>query len=218
MRTKIMPEVEVYPGETETEDIENLSLVRLRLITHNARLVDARKEIGMTGEDMAAAADLSRGRLGDIENLRAVPTDEEMVKIACVLVKPIDYLFPEELMSAIKLGVFSRRKVELAAPEIISLTEAQRLRLTYDGETALIEEVSRTMLSENIEEVLNTLSPREQRVLELRFGLKDGRSRTLKEVGREFNVTRDRIRQIEAKALRKLRHPSRSRRLMDYLD
>jgi RNA polymerase primary sigma factor len=67
-------------------------------------------------------------------------------------------------------------------------------------------------------EVLGSLTPRERKVLELRFGLEDGRSRTLEEVGREFNVTRERIRQIEAKALRKLRHPTRSRKLKDYLE
>jgi len=77
---------------------------------------------------------------------------------------------------------------------------------------------SRQLLKEQIDDVLSTLSPREQRVLQLRFGLEDGRSRTLEEVGKEFNVTRERIRQIEAKALRKLRHPSRSRRLKDYLE
>ncbi len=77
---------------------------------------------------------------------------------------------------------------------------------------------SRQLLKEQIEEVLNTLTPREQRVLQLRFGLEDGRSRTLEEVGKEFSVTRERIRQIEAKALRKLRHPSRSRKLKDYLE
>ena len=69
-----------------------------------------------------------------------------------------------------------------------------------------------------LEEVLGTLTEREQKVLRLRFGLDDGRARTLEEVGKEFNVTRERIRQIEAKALRKLRHPSRSRKLKDYLD
>lgn len=75
-----------------------------------------------------------------------------------------------------------------------------------------------TMLREQLEEVLGTLTEREQKVLRLRFGLDDGRARTLEEVGKEFNVTRERIRQIEAKALRKLRHPSRSRKLKDYLD
>ena len=78
--------------------------------------------------------------------------------------------------------------------------------------------VSQTMLREQLLEVLHTLTPREEQVLMLRFGLKDGRMRTLEEVGKVFDITRERIRQIEAKALRKLRHPSRSKRLKDYLD
>ncbi len=77
---------------------------------------------------------------------------------------------------------------------------------------------SHTLLKEQLEDVLSTLTPREKKVLELRFGLEDGRNRTLEEVGKEFNVTRERIRQIEAKALRKLRPPSRSKRLKDFLD
>ena len=75
-----------------------------------------------------------------------------------------------------------------------------------------------TMLKEQLDDVLRTITPREAKVLLLRFGLKDGRQRTLEEVGKEFNVTRERIRQIEAKALRKLRHPSRSKRLKDFLE
>jgi len=75
-----------------------------------------------------------------------------------------------------------------------------------------------TLLKEQLMSVLDTLTPREAKVLRLRFGLDDGRARTLEEVGREFNVTRERIRQIEAKALRKLRHPSRSKKLKDFLE
>ena len=74
------------------------------------------------------------------------------------------------------------------------------------------------MLKEQLDEVLSTLTERENKVLRLRFGLEDGRSRTLEEVGKEFDVTRERIRQIEAKALRKLRHPSRSKKLKDFID
>ena len=74
------------------------------------------------------------------------------------------------------------------------------------------------MLKEQLIGVLDTLTPREQKVLRLRYGLDDGKGRTLEEVGKEFNVTRERIRQIEAKALRKLRHPSRSKRLKEYID
>ena len=75
-----------------------------------------------------------------------------------------------------------------------------------------------TLLKEQLMDVLKTLTPREEKVLKLRFGIEDGRTRTLEEVGREFNVTRERIRQIEAKALRKLRHPSRSKRLKDFIN
>ena len=80
------------------------------------------------------------------------------------------------------------------------------------------EAAAQTLLKEQLDEVLSTLTEREQKVLRLRFGMSDGRARTLEEVGKEFDVTRERIRQIEAKALRKLRHPSRSRKLRDYLD
>ena len=73
-------------------------------------------------------------------------------------------------------------------------------------------------MKEQLDEVMNTLTPREAKVLKLRFGLEDGRTRTLEEVGKEFEVTRERIRQIEAKALRKLRHPSRSKKLRDYMN
>ncbi len=87
-----------------------------------------------------------------------------------------------------------------------------------DDVPAPVEATSQIMLREQLVEVLETLTPREAKVLELRFGLRDGRQRTLEEVGKEFNVTRERIRQIESKALRKLRHPSRSRKLKDFLD
>ena len=84
--------------------------------------------------------------------------------------------------------------------------------------TAPSDTVAFTMLKEQLISVLDTLTPREEKVLRLRYGIDDGRPRTLEEVGKEFNVTRERIRQIEAKALRKLRHPSRSKRLKDFLD
>ncbi len=87
-----------------------------------------------------------------------------------------------------------------------------------DDSPAPADAAFNTMLREQLNEVLNTLTPREAQVLRLRFGLEDGRTRTLEEVGKVFNITRERIRQIEAKALRKLRHPSRSKRLKDYLD
>ncbi len=87
-----------------------------------------------------------------------------------------------------------------------------------DDAPAPADAASHTLLKEQLSEVLKTLTPREEKVLRLRFGLDDGRPRTLEEVGKEFNVTRERIRQIEAKALRKLRHPSRSKKLKDFID
>ena len=80
------------------------------------------------------------------------------------------------------------------------------------------DSASYSLLREQLCNILHTLTPREEKVLRLRFGIEDGRTRTLEEVGKEFNVTRERIRQIEAKALRKLRHPSRSKKLKDFLD
>ena len=87
-----------------------------------------------------------------------------------------------------------------------------------DEAPAPADAASHTLLKEQLGEVLSTLTSREEKVLRLRFGLEDGRPRTLEEVGKEFDVTRERIRQIEAKALRKLRHPSRSKKLKDFLD
>ena len=87
-----------------------------------------------------------------------------------------------------------------------------------DNSQAPADAVTYQLLKEQVGDVLDSISQREKRVLELRFGLEDGRSRTLEEVGREFGVTRERIRQIEAKALRKLRHPTRSKKLRDFLE
>ena len=81
-----------------------------------------------------------------------------------------------------------------------------------------VDEAGRQLLRRELFSVLKSLTPREERVITLRFGLEDGRAHTLEELGKEFNVTRERVRQIEAKALRKLRHPSRAKRLRDYLD
>ena len=112
----------------------------------------------------------------------------------------------------------SQEPVSLETP--IGEEEDSHLGDFLPDESALApaDAASHQLLKEQVMDVLSTLTPRERRVLELRFGLEDGRSRTLEEVGREFNVTRERIRQIEAKALRKLRHPTRSKKLRDYLD
>jgi RNA polymerase primary sigma factor len=124
-------------------------------------------------------------------------------------------IVPEKVREIIKV---SQEPVSLETP--IGEEEDSHLGdfIEDQGTMAPAEAASHQLLKEQVQEVVASLTPREQKVLILRFGLEDGRSRTLEEVGREFNVTRERIRQIEAKALRKLRHPSRSKKLKDYLE
>jgi len=133
---------------------------------------------------------------------------------------------PEEISKVMELPVEKVREIQKIAQEPVSLEtpigeeEDSHLGdfIPDDEAPAPAEAAAFTMLKEQLISVLDTLTPREEKVLRLRFGLDDGRARTLEEVGKEFNVTRERIRQIEAKALRKLRHPSRSKKLKDYLD
>ncbi len=133
---------------------------------------------------------------------------------------------PEEIAKEMKIPVERVREIIKISQEPVSLEtpigeeEDSHLGdfIQDDNVPVPADAAAFTLLKEQLVEVLSTLTPREQKVLRLRFGLDDGRARTLEEVGKEFNVTRERIRQIEAKALRKLRHPSRSRKLKDYLD
>ncbi|WP_230397556.1 RNA polymerase sigma factor RpoD [Novisyntrophococcus fermenticellae] len=133
---------------------------------------------------------------------------------------------PEEIAKEMNMSVDRVREILKISQEPVSLEtpigeeEDSHLGdfIQDDNVPVPADAAAFTMLKEQLEDVLGTLTEREQKVLRLRFGLDDGRARTLEEVGKEFNVTRERIRQIEAKALRKLRHPSRSRKLKDYLD
>ena len=133
---------------------------------------------------------------------------------------------PEEIAQRMDLPVERIREVMKISQDPVSLEtpigeeeDSQLGDFIQDEHVAVpVDAATFTLLHEQLLEVLDTLTEREQKVLKLRFGLEDGRPRTLEEVGREFNVTRERIRQIEAKALRKLRHPSRSKKLKDYLD
>jgi RNA polymerase primary sigma factor len=133
---------------------------------------------------------------------------------------------PEEIAKSMAISEGKVREIIKIAQEPVSLEtpigeeEDSHLGdfIPDDDAPAPAEAASFSLMKEQLLDVLDTLTPREEKVLRLRFGLDDGRQRTLEEVGREFNVTRERIRQIEAKALRKLRHPSRSKKLKDYLD
>ncbi len=133
---------------------------------------------------------------------------------------------PEEIAQELEISVEKVMEIQKIAQDPVSLEtpigEEDDSHLgdfiQDDDSPAPQDAAAYTMLKEQLEEVMNTLTPREAKVLKLRFGLEDGKARTLEEVGKEFDVTRERIRQIEAKALRKLRHPSRSKKLKDYMN
>ena len=172
---------------------------------------------------------------------RAIADQARTIRIPVHMVETINKLFrvsrqllqelgreptPEEIAAEMNMPVERVREILKISQEPVSLEtpigeeEDSHLGdfIQDDNVPVPADAAAFTLLKEQLEEVLGTLTEREQKVLTLRFGLEDGRARTLEEVGKEFNVTRERIRQIEAKALRKLRHPSRSRKLKDYLE
>ncbi|MCH5212138.1 MAG: RNA polymerase sigma factor RpoD [Oscillospiraceae bacterium] len=156
-----------------------------------------------------------------------VETINKLVRVSRQLVQELGREpTPEELARGLNMSVEKVREISKISQEPVSLEtpigeeEDSHLGdfIPDDDAPAPSEAASYVLLKEQLVDVLKTLAPREAKVLKLRFGLIDGRQRTLEEVGKEFNVTRERIRQIEAKALRKLRHPSRSKKLKDFLD
>ena len=156
-----------------------------------------------------------------------VETINKVLRVSRQLLQELGHeASPEEIAEVMNIPVEKVRETMKIAQEPVSLEtpigeeEDSHLGdfIPDDDAPAPAEAASYTMLREHLDEVLHTLTPREMQVLKLRFGLDDGRTRTLEEVGKEFNITRERIRQIEAKALRKLRHPSRAKKLKDYLD
>ncbi len=156
-----------------------------------------------------------------------VETINKLVRVSRQLVQELGREpTPEELAAELNMSLDKVREISKISQEPVSLEtpigeeEDSHLGdfIPDDDAPAPSEAASFVLLKEQLVDVLKTLTPREEKVLRLRFGLDDGRQRTLEEVGKEFDVTRERIRQIEAKALRKLRHPSRSKKLKDYLD
>lgn len=205
------------------------------------RLLDLCEQFSYIDEDAINMMGISRGGMMTYEVLRR---DERVHK--AVVVSGLSDCFmsyeersdmqtifdslvggsPEEIAAEMNMPVDRVREILKISQEPVSLEtpigeeEDSHLGdfIQDDNVPVPADAAAFTLLKEQLEEVLGTLTEREQKVLTLRFGLEDGRARTLEEVGKEFNVTRERIRQIEAKALRKLRHPSRSRKLKDYLE
>ena len=156
-----------------------------------------------------------------------VETINKVIRVSRQLLQELGHeATPEEIADEMNMPADKVREILKIAQDPVSLEtpigeeEDSHLGdfIEDEGASEPSEVAASTLLKEQLEEVLKTLTPREAKVLELRFGIKDGRTRTLEEVGKEFNVTRERIRQIEAKALRKLRHPSRSKKLRDFLN
>ncbi len=156
-----------------------------------------------------------------------VETINKVIRVSRQLLQELGHdPTPEEIANEMNMPVDKVREILKIAQEPVSLEtpigeeEDSHLGdfIPDEGASEPSEAASFTLLKEQLVDVLSTLTPREEKVLKLRFGIEDGRTRTLEEVGKEFNVTRERIRQIEAKALRKLRHPSRSKKLKDFLN
>ena len=156
-----------------------------------------------------------------------VETINKVIRVSRQLLQELGHdPTPNEISAEMNMPVEKVREILKIAQEPVSLEtpigeeEDSHLGdfIPDEGASEPSEAASFTLLKEQLMDVLSTLTPREEKVLKLRFGIEDGRSRTLEEVGKEFNVTRERIRQIEAKALRKLRHPSRSKKLKDFLN
>ena len=156
-----------------------------------------------------------------------VETINKVIRVSRQLLQELGHdPSPEEIAAEMDMPVVKVREILKIAQEPVSLEtpigeeEDSHLGdfIPDEGASEPSEAASFTLLQEQLVDVLSTLTPREEKVLKLRFGIEDGRPRTLEEVGKEFNVTRERIRQIEAKALRKLRHPSRSKKLKDFLN
>jgi len=194
-------------------------LVTLRLRITNNKLMQLRKNENYTLPKFAKLVHITETRYRLIENLKIHPKEDEMINICIALNTPIDDVFPESLLAAIDRGAFpANRKRMLSEDAVKSLPAGNNFPLLTNGGIDEVEEkIDNELLHKQIGEVMSSLPWSEQKVLVRRFGLEDGRSRTLREVGAEFKLTPERIRQYEARGLKKLRHPARSRKLISFL-
>lgn len=199
------------------EEFEYPKIVQMRLLVANNRLKEDIKRHGYSQTVFAKLVKINWVTLSRIINLRQLPTENQQIAIACALEKPIDYLFPETLMGSVERKIFANRTKLLDENQVKQITGPPMLLLTDGGLNEVEEVVDHELLSDKLQKVLSTLKPREQRVIALRFGLNGNPAMTLEEAGRQLDVSRERIAQIERKALKKLRHPSRSKQLKDFL-
>jgi len=177
-------------------------------------------------DEFIAKTESGKLNIYDMNKIFTLKTSHELGNCLIEIGEQLKRFPNEELGQGMEIPVEKVREILKVSMEPVSLeTPIGEEEDSHLGDfiedrsaPAPADSASFQLLKEQLDEVLATLNDRERKVLRLRFGLEDGRSRTLEEVGKEFNVTRERIRQIEAKALRKLRHPSRSRRLKDYLE
>jgi RNA polymerase sigma factor (sigma-70 family) len=179
---------------------------------YHQKLRNLRKSKGLSQGELAAECNMTIQRFQAIEQIKSFPRETEAYAIADFFsIDPIG-LFPKWSLPAYKVKRPQDRAFEV---QRIALTSPEILQLEASNDTE--EEIDKELLKENLETVLDTLTIREKRILKLRFGLDNGKPQTLEEVGKEFGVSRGRIRQIEANALRKLKHPTRRCLLQSFI-
>ena len=220
-----LPDEDGEPAMDEIAEIEEEELVDPNTLVDSFNIDDpVRMYLKEIGKVPLLTADQARTIRIPVH---MVETINKVIRVSRQLLQELGHdPSPEEISAEMNMPVDKVREILKIAQEPVSLEtpigeeEDSHLGDFIPDEAASepSEAASFTLLKEQLVDVLGTLTPREEKVLKLRFGIEDGRTRTLEEVGKEFNVTRERIRQIEAKALRKLRHPSRSKKLKDFLN